>query len=63
MSCEQCGSSHRNSVHKRRTQFGYHEFVSPEPKPYTPTLEERIETLERRVDELEAQLAEERCRQ
>lgn len=34
--CSKCGVSHRNTVHRNKTQFGYHEYVerpAAQPQP------------------------------
>ena len=28
--CRQCGMSPRNTVHHKKTQYGYHEYVNPQ---------------------------------
>jgi hypothetical protein len=53
MSCQKCGMSFNNSVHKNKRQYGYHEYVQPPVEEYKPSLEERVAELERRVTELE----------
>lgn len=50
---KECGMSWRNSVHKDKRQFGYHEYVTPPPEEYEPTVEDRLAALERRVKDLE----------
>lgn len=56
MICFYCGSAKNNSVHKRKTQYGYHEFVEIAEVDEEPTLEERIATLENEIAAIKAKV-------
>lgn len=49
--CAECGMSHRNSVHKNVTQFGYHAHVEQPEEKIGLTIEERLRKLLDEVNE------------
>jgi hypothetical protein len=51
VSCGRCGTSANNSIHHRKTQYGYHEFVVPEEKEAEPSLyQRRLQYLRNRAE-------------
>jgi hypothetical protein len=53
--CSRCGLSARNSVHRNRNQFGYHEFESKEYAEYSSFSQEALkEALHNLIEDVKA---------